>query len=186
MESYRPLEDEEKVALWLLATGDTKKEIAGKLGISPKMVENRLNKVFEKIHAQNQKDAISRAISHNIVPVEKLRDYFGISPDEVTERSTSQATESGLEDSLHIKPPRLPDVPSSFQYYPADTHAFDADLTQAWKQFGYLPTVAMEYERKLAAIYQFDDDRILYKKELGVHTLPYRLYEPVPKLLERI
>jgi hypothetical protein len=34
----------------------------------------------------------------------------------------------------------------------------------------------MEYEEKLAAIYQCDDDRILYKRELGVHTLPYDLY----------
>ena len=58
----RPLSNQERRVLALVADGKTNKEIAAEMGLSPKTVKNYLSTVFEKLQVSSRSEAVARII----------------------------------------------------------------------------------------------------------------------------
>jgi len=50
-----------------VAAGLSDKQVAGRLGISPKTVRNHLSQIFSKLHAGNRVEAVINALRHGLL-----------------------------------------------------------------------------------------------------------------------
>ncbi len=66
---YGPLSHRERQVLQLLAEGNTNKEIAARLGVSPRTVETHRNHVMHKLRLNSLSDLIRYALRNNVVEV---------------------------------------------------------------------------------------------------------------------
>ena len=58
--------------LTLAGSGHANKQIAFRLGIAEKTVKNHLTIIFDRLHAQNRTDAVSRALRMGYVRLEEI------------------------------------------------------------------------------------------------------------------
>jgi DNA-binding NarL/FixJ family response regulator len=58
----KPLSNQERRVLALVADGKTNKEIAAEMGLSPKTVKNYLSTVYEKLQVSGRSEAVARII----------------------------------------------------------------------------------------------------------------------------
>src|SRR3954470_4142907 len=66
-EPLAPLTEREREVLRMVGTGHTTREIAGRLGISAKTVENHKHRIFSKLGVHNQAHAVSIAMRSGIL-----------------------------------------------------------------------------------------------------------------------